>query len=206
MLFPPPHTKRHTQNKTKTFGQRATNNSGKQQKMSPTQHESGIYQESTRPAPPPRHPGWERESGVHSPDALSGPRWPWSSCARGGDGPPGAHSCASVGGTRRADQGGTDWKPRKTVRARRDRQPWDGYTKGKGEFVGVAAGFKKKKKCWGNWCKLGKEARRNLRILAEIIEGCSGRGMGNGSCAKGRGFCTGEREGDPRTWKELVCS
>lgn len=45
--------------------------------MSPTQHESGIYQESTRPAPPPRHPGWERESGVHSPDALSrGPGGP----------------------------------------------------------------------------------------------------------------------------------
>lgn len=60
--------KRHTQNKNSR--QRATDNSdsGKQQqKKSTTQDESGIYPESTRPAPPPIHPGGERERGVHSP-------------------------------------------------------------------------------------------------------------------------------------------
>ena len=34
---------------------------------------------------------------------------------------------------------------------------------------------KKKKDCGGNWCKLGKKARRNLRILAEITELCLGK-------------------------------
>ena len=32
---------------------------------------------------------------------------------------------------------GVHWEPRKIIRARRDRLPWDGYTKREGEFAGV---------------------------------------------------------------------
>lgn len=52
---------------------------------------------------------------------------------------------------------------RKTVRARRTVCP--GMDKeGKRGVCRGGWGLKKKKKIRGNWCKLGKEARRNLRI------------------------------------------
>lgn len=74
-------------------------------KKSPTPDQS---RESTRPAPPPMHPGGERERRVHSSrPSPPGPRWPRSSWARcGGAFLSGAHPCASVWGTQGGGQGG----------------------------------------------------------------------------------------------------
>lgn len=98
------HTKQKSYSGECANGKQQQRKAIKKKKKSPTPNQS---RESTRPAPPPMHPGRERQRRVHSRGrSPPGPRWPGSSCARCGAFLPGAHPCALVWGTQGGSQGG----------------------------------------------------------------------------------------------------
>lgn len=204
----------YTHHKHLCGGQRATDRSqsGKQQKESPTRTRVGIYQESTRPAPPPNAPGGEQERGADSRGrSPRGPRAPRSSRAHAGAFPPRALQCASIPGTRGGGPGGGAGGLGNSFEAGGAGCPRMGTQRGNGSLQRWRGGHESAR---GRCANSGPRCRSNQRIVAEVKEPelsrrrlCRGRGWGEGVPAQRAGGSAGEKgKGGQGKEDALVCS